>query len=220
MNERDRETALRTRALLERGAADATALRAALAGVAPLDRDGWVDEAFGLEPPPDDGPDLPLGCVPYLPCPVDALLRMIDLAAIDASDCLIDVGSGVGRAAALIRLLTGATVVGVEVQRALVDAARELSARLHFDRISFVAGDAARLPEPARAGTVFFLYCPFSGERLARLLAELQSLARTRTIRVCCVDLPLPACDWLTPIAPLAGDLAIYRSATIREHRS
>ena len=150
MNERDRETALRMRALLERGAADATALRAALTGVAPLDRDGWVDEAFGLEPPPDDGPDLPLGCVPYLPCPVDALLRMIDLAAIDASDCLIDVGSGVGRAAALIRLLTGATVVGVEVQRALVDAARELMRAAAF-RSDLFRRRRRRPPAGARA---------------------------------------------------------------------
>ena len=61
-------------------------------------------------------------------------------------------------------------------------------------------------------GSVFFLYCPFSGARLAEVLAALELLARTRPIRVCCVDLPLPPCAWLTPAAPPDGDLVIYRS--------
>ena len=76
------------RAVLERGGTDAGAasFRAALLDVAPLDRDEWVDVAFGLGPLPDDGPDLPRGCVPYLQCRVDSLLRAIELASIDASD--------------------------------------------------------------------------------------------------------------------------------------
>ena len=58
-------------------------------------------------------------------------------------------------------------------------------------------------------GTVFFLYCPFSGERLETLLA---ALPRDHEIRVCCVDLPLPPCAWLTLESTSEGDLAIYRS--------
>ncbi len=201
------------RATLEGGSADAATFRAAMAGVAALDRDAWLDLAFGLGPLPDDGPDLPAGCVPYLPCLVDVLARMIDLAEIGAADLVVDVGSGAGRAAALIRLLTGATVAGIEVQRSLVDAARELAARLRLDRISFINADAAHLPDVARTGTVFLLNCPFSGQRFARLLADLEPVARTRAIRLCCVDLPLPPCAWLTPVGPPAADLAIYRSA-------
>src|SRR4030095_16570102 len=105
-------------------------LRAALTAVAPLDRDAWVDLAFGLGPPPDDGPLLPRGGVPYLPCPVEALLGAVELAPVGAGDVFVDIGSGVGRAAAVVSLLTGACVVGVEVQPALVLAARELAARL------------------------------------------------------------------------------------------
>lgn len=225
MNEHDREAANRTRAWLERGSAGAApaAFRGALLDVAPLDRDAWLDRAFGLEPPPDDGPELPPGCVPYLPCPVDALLRAIELASIDSSDTLVDIGSGVGRAAALIRLLTGATVIGVEVQPPLVGAARELVVRLRLDRISFVvadiSADATPLPERVRAGSVFLLYCPFGGERLARLLAELEQVARARPIRLCCVDLPLPPCPWLSP-SVASGDLAIHRSVAVTHRRS
>ena len=202
------------RTLLERGDPNAAALRAALLEIGPLDRDEWVDVAFGLGPIPDDGPDLPRGCVPYLQCRVDSLLRAIDLAGIEASDTLVDVGSGAGRAAALIRLLTGASVVGVEVQRALIDASRDLIARLRLDRISFVTADVPPLPEAARTGSVFLLNCPFSGERLVRLLADLELLARAQPIRICCVDLPLPPCSWLAPGAA-SGDVGIYHSTAV-----
>ncbi len=198
--------------MLERGAGEAMAFRAALNQVAPLDRDAWIDETFGLGPPPDDGPELPPGCVPYLPCRVDAVVRTVDLAGIEPSDLLVDIGSGVGRAAAVVSLLAGATVLGVEVQPALVSAARALAARVQLQRVSFVEGDATPLPEPARAGSVFLLYCPFSGARLRKLMNELERVARTRAIRVCCVDLPLPDCAWLAPISAPSGDVAIYRS--------
>jgi len=62
---------------------------------------------------------------------------------------------------------------------------------------------------------VFFLYCPFSGARLERVLDDLESIARTREIRVCCVDLPLPPRAWLALAAPPSGDLAVYRSTLL-----
>jgi len=188
------------------------ALRAALAGVPPRDRDAWVDRALGLDEPPDDGPALPSGGVPYLPSPVDALLRLTEHAPVRASDVFVDVGAGAGRAAALVHLLTGASVVGLEIQPALVTAARALAARVDLPGVSFVEGDAPRLTAALTTGSVFFLYCPFSGERLARLLANLEPVARTREIRVGCLDLPLPPCPWLHPMPPLWPDLALYRS--------
>jgi ubiquinone/menaquinone biosynthesis C-methylase UbiE len=168
--------------------------------------------ALGLGAIPDDGPVLPGGCVPYLPCPVDALLRLVEHARVQASDVFVDVGSGLGRAAALVHLMTGARAIGLEIQPALVAAARDMTARLRLPDVAFVAGDAVQLTAALSAGSVFLLYCPFSGARLEATLATLATLARTRTIRVCCVDLPLPPCDWLTPASPPAADLAIYRS--------
>jgi SAM-dependent methyltransferase len=212
VDELHRETARRMRGNLNRGACQATAFRDALDAVPPLDRDAWIDLAFGLGPPPDDGPDLPRGCVPYLPCPVDALLRVVDRARIGPADLFVDIGSGVGRAAAVVGVLTGAAVAGIDVQPELVSAARELAARLRLRGADFVAGDAAELPAPADGGSVFLLYCPFSGDRLDRLLAKLEGIARARPIRMCCVDLPLPARDWLQPVGDADGDLTIWRS--------
>lgn len=111
-----------------------------------------------------------------------------------------------------VHLLTGAPVIGIEVQRALVLAARELASRFLLSRAPCIEGDAAELTRLMTIGSVFFLYCPFSGERLERVLDDLEPIARTRTIRVCCVDLPLPPRSWLTPESDLCGDLVIYRS--------
>jgi SAM-dependent methyltransferase len=180
-------------------------------GVPVNERDAWVDCVLGIGEVPDDGPELPRGCVPYLPCSVDALLRVIDQADVRASDVFVDVGSGVGRAAALVHLLTGASAIGLEIQSALALAARELSSRL-LPRVSCIEGDAAELTRLATVGTVFFLYCPFGGERLEKVLDQLEELARPRALRVCCVDLPLPPRSWLTPDPTRFPDLTVYRS--------
>ena len=207
-----RESAERVRSLIEQGLCDPSLFRAELTRIPPVARDAWVDQVFGLGAPPEDGPELPVGCVPYLPCAVDALLRLVEQAPVRApSDLFVDIGAGVGRAATLVHLLTGAPAVGVEVQPALVAAARELAARLRLSDVSFVEADAGRSTDGWAAGSVFLLYCPFSGGRLAKLLANLEPVARTRPIRVCCVDLPLPPCSWLERMPPPSVDLTIYR---------
>jgi hypothetical protein len=180
--------------------------------VAPAARDRWLDRVLGLGEVPADGPELPRGCVPYLPCSVNTVLRMVDQAPIRASDVFVDIGSGLGRAALLVHLLTGAGAIGVEIQHELVLFARDLAKRLRVSRFSTVEGDASRLTRFMTIGSVFFLYCPFSGDRLAKVLADLELIARTRMLRICCVDLPLPPRPWLTLAQPPSGDLAIYQT--------
>jgi SAM-dependent methyltransferase len=182
------------RRLIQEGRQDPKAFRADLLGVPPGVRDRWVDSVLGLGELPDDGPELPRGCAPYVPCSVDALLRIVDQAPVRSSDVFVDVGSGLGRAAVLVHLLTGAGAIGLEVQPALVAASRDLVSRLRISRVSCVEGDAASLTRFITIGSVFFLYCPFGGDRLAKVLAHLEPVARTRTLRLCCVDRPLPPC--------------------------
>lgn len=187
-----------------------------------LERDAWFDAVLGLDAVGgvlEDGPELPRGCVPYLPSPVDALIRCVDAAAIRASDVVVDVGAGLGRAAAFLRLSSGASVVGVEIQRALLREARGMVQRVGLSRVTFLEGDGvAAIGEvgEARAGTVFFLYCPFSGERLERLLDGIEGAARegaatSREIRVCALDVVLPARRWLAQVSPVASDLGVWR---------
>jgi SAM-dependent methyltransferase len=211
VDRRDLELAERTRATIETAAHDPSTFRAALLAVPPASRDAWLDLVLGLDDVPADGPALPRHCVPYLPCPVDALLRLIDQAPVRSSDVFVDIGSGPGRAAILVHLLTGATAIGIEIQPMLVAFARELASRFKLPRVTSIEGDAAALGSSHTAGTVFFLYCPFSGERLNRVLDELEPIAKARPITIGTVDLPLPARPWLA-LDPGADSLAIYRS--------
>lgn len=103
-------------------------------------------------------------------------------------------------------------MIGLEIQRRLVVAARHLTGRLALSRVSTLEGDAVTLAGLLTVGSVFFLYCPFGGDRLAKVLADLEPMARTRTFRVCCVDLPLLARSWLRLEPQRSRDLAIYRT--------
>ncbi|MBX3184604.1 MAG: hypothetical protein KF915_18390 [Polyangiaceae bacterium] len=205
------ESADRARTAIEARQHDPSYFREALLEVPPSERDAWLDRVLGIQELPNDGPELPSGCVPYLPCPVDALLRVIDHAPMRSSDVFVDVGSGVGRAMIFAHLITGASAIGVEVQPALVQAAQELTTRLHLRRISSQAGDATQMTGPLTSHPVFFLYCPFSGSRLQAWLARLEEL-RTRPFTVCTVDLPLPPQRFLTLGASPHPSVSIYRS--------
>lgn len=215
MDECHAQSAEQVRQRIERGAHDRLAFRAALLAVPPGARDPWLDHVLGLGQPPDDGPELPRGCVPYLPCGVDVLIEIVDRAEVGPTDVFVDVGSGVGRAMALVHLLTGAAVVGIEIQSGLVHVARDV-ARVVSSRIANVHGDAVELTGYMMTGSVFFLYCPFGGERLQNVLTDLEAIAQTRSIRVCCVDLPLPACAWLAAAEPRgSGNVMVFRSAHV-----
>jgi SAM-dependent methyltransferase len=213
MEARHLRSAEEARHLIAGGRHQPPAFRAALLGVPAGERDAWVDLVLGLDELPADGPALPAGGVPYLPCPVEVLLRIVDEAPVRASDVFVDVGAGAGRALALVHLLTGAVAIGLEIQPALVGAARDLTARLGLAHVRCIEGDAATLGASILEGSVFFLYCPFSGARLEKVLDALEPVARARQLRVCCVQLPLPPRPWLTREPDRGGPLELYRSA-------
>lgn len=215
MEEGHRRGAEQLRSRLVHGEVPPATFHAALLDVPPVERDAWLDRVLGIEELPDDGPDLPRGCVPYIPCAVDTLLRMVEQAEVQAADVFVDIGSGLCRSAVLTHLLTGAAAIGIEIQSGLVHAARALTSRMNVSHVSVLEGDAAHLTGTLTRGTVFFLYCPFSGERLEQVLDGIEPIARARPIRLCCVDLRLPFRPWLTSVLPhsgYSGDLSVYRS--------
>ena len=197
--------------LIRDGPTPAT-FRAALARIPSTDRDAWLDVLWDIDELPEDDPLLPRGCVPYLPCPVDSVLEAVQKAEVTEHDVFVDVGAGLGRAAVLVHLLAGAGCIGLEIQPELVKAARGRSAWLNLNRVRFVEGDAAELVRFITIGTVFFLYCPFSGARLDCVLDDLKTIAYTRQIRVCCVGMPPLNHRWLAPMASTSVDLTVYRS--------
>ena len=164
---------------------------------------------LGFEEIPADGRDLPQGCVPYLPCTIETLRELVRVACVGADDVFVDIGAGVGRAMAVVHLLSGARVIGVEIQTELARRARTLLARIPAIDATIVEGDAAELGDALAAGTVFLLYCPFSGERLARVLASLHGLATP--IRICTIDMPPLDEPWLERVVTTAH-LSVYQS--------
>ena len=211
------DRAQETRAALEAGQLTPWAFRQSLTYVRPYKRDVWLDLALGLEPPPPDGPNLPRGCVPYLACAIEVLLRAVDLVELRPEDTFVDVGSGVGRALAATHLLTGARVVGLEIQPELAQRSRELLERLGVANFEVVQGDSVELVERIPDAAVLLLYCPFAFDKLNRFLDRLEHRARGAELRLCCVDLPPISRSWLERIEGATEELTIYRSTL---HRS
>ena len=210
-----RNAANQLRTLLQRDAVSPATFRARLEDVPPRERDGWLDLVWDVHELPDDETELPRGCVPYLPCPVATVLDVVQQAGVTDKDVFVDVGSGLGRTAFLANVLTGAGCIGLEIQPSLVEAARGRAAWLNLERTRFVQGDAAERLRFLTVGTVFFLYCPFSGDRLHRALADLEAIARTREIRIACVHMPPLDCHWLVRLPSASPEVDVYRSTLL-----
>lgn len=185
-----------------------------LAELPASDREAWLDAYWDSDALPPDDPALPRGCVPYLPCSVATVLDAVRQASVTSEDVFVDVGSGAGRTALLVHLTTGASAIGVEIQPGLVRAAQGRADRLGLQRLRFVEGDAAELVRYVPIGSVFFLYCPFSGARLERFLDGLEDIARARPIRVCCVDMPPLQRPWLVRRPPTSLNIDVYDGAS------
>ncbi len=180
----------RARAARERiagGALRGDALFALLEQVPAADRDPFVDAMLGIEDPPPDVA-LPRGAVPYLPCGVAQILAMVRAVPLREHDVLVDLGAGLGRVLFLAHLLSGARGHGIEVQAHLVERARACASGLGLTSVSFEHANAL---DAELEGSVFFLYAPFNGVMLERVVQRLDALASTRPIVVCTVDVEL-----------------------------
>ncbi len=197
------------RAEIESGGLRGHRLLALLLSIPFLDRDAWTDELLGIDPPPPDVPDLPRGSVPYLPSGVEEILAVVREVPIGPDDHLVDLGSGLGRVLILAHLLTGARASGVELQEPLVDSARARCAALALPDIAFVQANAAEI---GLDGSVFFLYAPFNGQMLTRVLRRLEDVARRRSIVVCAVGLEFRGVPWLRPRHTSCVSLMLYES--------
>jgi hypothetical protein len=175
------------------------------------ERDAWLDETLGFDPPPPDMPDLPRGAVPYLPSGVDEIITMVQEAPLRADDTFVDLGSGLGRVVILAHLLSGARALGIEIQEHLVRRARMHSAALGLCGVSFEHADAT---DVELDGSVFFLYAPFNATMLRRAMARVEAVARRRPIIVAAVGLEISV-DWLVPRTTSCVSLVLYDSRAI-----
>jgi len=132
------------------------------------------------------------GCAPaapapeqvfYQPTPVRHVLQLIRLSGLREDDVLIDLGSGLGHVCMLASILTRVRATGIEVEAAYVASARACAESLGLSRVNFVAQDAREAD--LSAGTVFWLYTPFSGSILKKVLQRLEHESTRRPLRIC-----------------------------------
>ncbi|WP_109484308.1 class I SAM-dependent methyltransferase [Occallatibacter savannae] len=169
--------------------------------------DDLVSGVLRFEPPPEEPRTLSPDSVFYQPTPARHIFRLISAAAITEADTLIDLGSGLGHVPLLVSICTGATSIGIELDPALIASAEQCAAALSLRNITFRAQDAREAD--LSAGTVFYLYTPFTGATLASVLNSLRTQAGLRPIRICtfgpCTS-TLTEQPWLRPSSPPTTD--------------
>jgi hypothetical protein len=119
----------------------------------------------------------------YQPTPARHIFNLIGLCALTAEDVFVDIGSGLGHVPLLISICTDARAIGIELEGAYVERARQCAERLNLERVRFFEQDA-RLANYS-SGTVFYLYTPFSGAMFEVVLDRLEHEAASRPIRIC-----------------------------------
>ena len=160
--------------------------------------DSVLDGVLQIGAPPPPRSQLDPEMIPYQATPVRILLDMVDRLHLTPDDVFYDLGSGLGRVVLGMALMSTGRMKGVEIEPAYVEYARERAQALNVPQVSFVQADARSCDYAD--GTVFFLYTPFKGVLLRRVLTLLRAQSRTRRIRVCTYGpgtLEVQDQDWL-----------------------
>lgn len=209
---------------LRSGAGAGRLLRYASDGVALDDADGdaydhldaLLSEVLQFEPPRDDGIEPAAEMVFYQPTPARQIFALIARLHLDANDLLIDLGAGLGHLPLAVAACTPARSLGVELEAAYVEIARRSARGLNLDSVDFIQADARAAD--LSAGTVFYLYTPFTGSVLRSVLDTLRSIAFARPIRVCtlgpCTSV-IAAEPWLRSDDDLRGDRIVVWSSIL-----
>lgn len=117
------------------------------------------------------------------PTPGRVIMQMIAALPFSAADRFYDLGSGLGQVPILVALLTGTPAVGVEYEPTYSHYARQAAQKLRVAGVTFRTEDAQQAD--FRDGTIFFMYTPFGGAMLRRVLDRLRDHASERQITLC-----------------------------------
>ena len=161
--------------------------------------DELISGVLAAQEPEIETIDRPPEMVFYQPTPARHILQLMRLSALSATDTLVDLGSGLGHVPILASILTGAKSIGIEAEPAYVASARACAASLRLSRIEFLHQNATEAN--LSAGTVFYLYTPFTGNTLNTVLQKLHNISKQRAITICTLGpctLEVAQESWLT----------------------
>lgn len=180
--------------------------------------DALLSGVLQFEPPQADGIAPAAEMVFYQPTPARHIFDLIARLDLDAHDLLVDLGAGLGHVPLAVAACTPARSLGIELETAYVETARRSARGLNLHRADFIQADARAAD--LSAGTVFYLYTPFTGSVLRNVLDTLRGIALERPIRVCtlgpCTS-TIAAEPWLHSDDALRGDrVVLWRSLRMR----
>jgi SAM-dependent methyltransferase len=118
----------------------------------------------------------------YQPTPARIVLELAEKADFQPHDVFYDIGSGLGQVAILVHLLSQVWAKGVEFEPAYCDYARRCARELNLSQVAFINADARAADYSD--GTAFFLYTPFEGKMLERVLEKIKDESVGRDIRL------------------------------------
>lgn len=141
--------------------------------------------------------------VPYSTVPYRMIVKILRHLALDPADVFVDIGCGKGRVLCCASRFRIRQVVGVEMDQDLCAAAQRNTERVRGRRSPVRIAHATAQEYDYRAGTVYYLFCPFGAATLDQVLARIrQSLqGEPRRIRIVYVnpmaEFLLQRSDWL-----------------------
>jgi hypothetical protein len=162
------------------------------------DLDMLINGLFGIDTEPQETRPLRAGMIGYQATPARFILDLIERIPLGPDDVFFDLGSGLGRVALLVGLLTPARVRGIEYDPGHCAYARHCARLVPAPRVRFINIDAREAD--VADGTVFFMYTPFRGALLQEVLERLQHDAHRRPMTIatygpCTTD--VAQLDWL-----------------------
>ncbi|ETX06454.1 MAG: hypothetical protein ETSY2_17030 [Candidatus Entotheonella gemina] len=162
------------------------------------DLDVLVNGLFGIDTEPEETRPLKPGMIGYQATPARFILDLVERIPLGPDDVFYDLGSGLGRVALLVGLLTPAQVRGIEYDPGHCAYAQQCARHLPVSRVRFINADAR--DADVADGTVFFMYTPFRGNLLQNVLDRLKRDAHRRPMTIatygpCTLD--VAQMDWL-----------------------
>jgi hypothetical protein len=145
--------------------------------------DELISGVLQLEKPEPEAAQVDAEMVFYQPTPARHIFDLIDRITLSEHDVLVDLGSGLGHVPLLTAICTGARCIGIELEAAYANSARQSANALKLHNVTFIHQDARAAD--LSGGTVFYLYTPFVGAILRAVLDLLRREAARRQIRVC-----------------------------------
>lgn len=178
--------------------------------------DTFINRLLFIGDIPEQTSNLEPEMVYYQKTPARIIFELAERLGSHQNDVFIDIGSGLGQACILVNLLTGIKTIGIEYESAFCKYADNCAVSFNLIDVSFINADASKADYDQ--GSVFFMYTPFWGRMLQKVLGLLKKRSLQGSIRVitygpCTTEVARQ--NWLIPEGPTVEDtdrLAFFSS--------